>query len=80
MGIVGGQMDEAVRSLDNLGLVKSPPLGGLGMRSSLFMILDVSLGALGATGILVGFEALQRGDPLPVVAPQPRGILRRQRR
>ena len=77
MGIVRGQMVEAVRSLDDLGLVKSSPLRGLATMSSLFMILDVSLGALGATGVLVRVEALQYGDPLPVVALQPREILRR---
>ena len=78
IGIVGGQMVEAVRSLGDLGLVKSPPLRGLAMRSSLSMTLDVILWALGATGVLVGVEALLSKDPLPVVAQQPRGILRRQ--
>ena len=78
MEIVGVLMVGAVRSLDDL--VKSPPLGGLATRSSLFMILDVSLGALGAAGILVAVESLQHGDSLPVVALQPRGTLRRQRR
>ena len=77
MGIVGDQMVEAVRSLDNLDLVRRPPLGGLATMSSLCTILDVSLGALGATGDLVGVKALQCEDPLPVVVLQPRVILRR---
>ena len=37
------------------------------------------LWALGATGVLVEVEALQRKDPLPVVALQPWEVLRLQR-
>ena len=75
MGISGVQMVEAVRSLGDLDLVKSPPHGGLEMMSLLSMTLDVILGAQGATGVLVGVEALLHKDPLPVVVRQPRGIL-----
>ena len=77
MGIVGGQMVGAVRSLDDLDLVMSLPLGGLVTMSLLFMILGVSHGALGAASDLVGVEALQHLDPLPVVVLQPQENLRR---
>ena len=79
MGIIRVLMVEAVRSLDDLGLVKSPPHGGLAMTSSLSMTLDMFLRARGPKGVLVGVEALLHGDPLPVVVQQPREILRRQR-
>ena len=79
MGIVRDLMVEAVRILGIIDLVKSLPHGGLEMRSLLSMILDVILGALEAIGILVEVEALQREDPLPVVALQPREVLRQQR-
>ena len=76
IGIVRDQMVEALRSLDDLGLIKRLPHGGLEMRSLLFETLDVILGALGATGVLVGVEALLREDPLPVVVQQPWGNLK----
>ena len=79
MGIIGVLMVEAVRSLGDLGLVKSPPHRGLAMMSLLSMTLYVILGARGPKGILVRVEALLHGDPLPVVVQQPRVILRRQR-
>ena len=76
MGIVGVLMVEALRSLDDLDLFKSPPLGGLTMMSLLFMTLDVILWSRGPKGVLLEVEALLHGDPLPVVVQQPWEILR----
>ena len=72
---VGVLMVEAVMSLDDL--VKSPSRGGLAIMSS--MTQDVVLGVRGPKGALVEVEALLHIDPLPVVAQQPRVVLRRQR-
>ena len=79
MEIVGDLMVGLVRILVAVDLVVILPHGGLVMRSLWSMILDVILGAQGVTGILVEVQALQRGDPLPVVALQPREILGQQR-
>ena len=74
MGIVRVLMIVAVISQDDL--VKSLPIGGLAMRFS--MAQDVVLGVRGLKGALVEVEALLCMDPLPVVAWQPRVVLRLQ--
>ena len=75
MEIVGVLMVGAVRNLDDL--VKSPPLGGLAMMSS--MSLDVVLGVRGLKDALLEVEALLLQDPVPVDRQQPPGVLRQMR-
>ena len=79
MEIVGVLMVEiVVVNLVTRDLVVSLPLGGLVMRSFVSMRRVGILEALGAKGEVTGVKALQREDPLPVVALQPREIRRQQ--
>ena len=59
-------------------LLVSLPRGGLLMRSSVCMRSVGILEAPGVKGEVAGVVALQREDPLPVVALQPREVHRQQ--
>ena len=79
MEIVGVLMVEiVVVNLVARDLVVSLPLGGLVMRSFVSMRSVGILEAPGAKGEVAGVEALQRVDPLPVVALQHREVRRQQ--
>ena len=79
MEIVGVLMVEiVVVNLVTRDLLVSLPLRGLMMRSFVSMRSVRILEAPGTKGEVAGVEALQRKDPLPVVALQPREVHRQQ--